>query len=348
MPGNPWRLFRWSEQNSIHVAEIDAGHRLCHEIAERMHQAMLLGHGKEALDVGLVELGQAFFALFALEEVTMAELHYPEAGAHRAEHDAIRQRVLGFNERFAHGETALTIELLQFVTATREQHHLTSDRKLGEWVKAEKTFATYMERLLRGDRMACGVIVGALLDEGVTMKDIFVKLLQRALYQIGTLWQQNEMSDAVEHRASEITRRMIGLISERSASASATRRAWKAIVTCVAGENHQFGGQMVAELLELRGWEAHFLGTNTLIDSLLEMVEEEEPNMLALSVTMASHLGAFNKTVQSIRRKFPRMVILAGGQGLRHMRPNGLDPYLHYVRSLDELDAWIASVQAAA
>ena len=203
----------------------------------------------------------------------------------------------------------------------------------------ESDFAAYMELLLNGDHRGCGRIVQDLLARDVAILEIYQQLFQRALYLVGELWAQSQISVGTEHLATSITESMLTFIYPKLFASPRTGR--RAVVACVGSEFHQMGARMVADTLELCGWDAYFLGANTPIEGLLDSLEKKQPDVLGLSVTINSNLVLFQETVEKTRARFPRLEILAGGQALPH---NGArisrDSCLHYLGTLDDLVAW--------
>jgi hypothetical protein len=101
---------------------------------------------------------------------------------------------------------------------------------------------------------------------------------------------------------------------------------------------------MVSDTLEWHGWNSYFLGANTPVEGLLELLAEKQPDVLCLSVSLSSHIGRFNETVNKTHARFPELDILAGGQAFLPIKAElNNDPHLRYLSSLDELEAWIAS-----
>jgi len=77
----------------------------------------------------------------------------------------------------------------------------------------------------------------------------------------------------------------------------------------------------------------------------LEMLGEKQPDVLCFSVSLSSHISQFNETVEKVRTRFPDLSILAGGQAFLHNTAEvNSDPRLSYLRSLYDLEAWIASL----
>ena len=279
---------------------------------------------------------------FANEEKLMATVHYPEMLAHIQQHEDLWRRVSEVEARFERGETAITIEVMLFLSDWIRNHEMVMDRRFGDYLQVERIFAAYLGCLLQGDQRGCGVIVQRLLAEGISFKDLYVNLFQRAMYRSGELWMKKEISVATEHLATSITLTMMSLT--HPALFDSPRNAKKAVVTCVGGELHQVGAHMVSDTLELHGWNSYFLGANTPDESLLELLADKQPDVLCLSVSLSSHMGQFEETVKKTHARFPGLDILAGGQAFLPMKAEvNSDPHLRYLRSLDELEAWIGA-----
>jgi len=333
----------WTQEYTAHDAGIDREHQVLFGLVDRLHQAMLKGQGTEVLGMLLAELTKFVGNHFANEEKIMAAMRYPEMLAHVQQHDQIRRRMEGVAARFERGETAITIELMLFLSDWLSNHTMVTDRRLGDYIQLERKFTAYVERLLSGDHRGCRVIVKDLLAEEISFRDLYVGLFQRAMYRTGELWMMNKISVATEHLATTITLSMMALVHPTTLLNS-PRNGKRAVVTCVGSELHQLGAQMVSDTFEFLGWDSFFLGGNTPVESLLELLGEKHPEVLCLSVSLSRHIARFKETVKKTRSRFPGLEILAGGQafGQGGAEVNG-DPQVRYLRSLDELEAWIAN-----
>ena len=162
------------------------------------------------------------------------------------------------------------------------------------------------------------------------------------MYRSGELWATNKISVATEHLATTITLSMMALV--HPTLLDSPRNGKRAVVTCVDTELHQLGAQMVSDTFEFLGWDSSFLGANTPVEDLLVFLQEKQPDALCLSVCLSSNIPRFKATVKKTRARFPGLEILAGGQAFLQSRAevNG-DPHVRYLRSLDELEAWIVN-----
>src|SRR6056297_1720566 len=62
----------------------------------------------------------------------------------------------------------------------------------------------YLMSLLAGDRRRCRDFVRQLLDQGVGVKILYSDLFRNSLYEVGSLWENNQVSVATEHLATAV------------------------------------------------------------------------------------------------------------------------------------------------
>lgn len=199
-------------------------------------------------------------------------------------------------------------------------------------------YDAYFHHLLEGNVTGCSGIVRDLLEGDTYIRDIYVDLFQSALYEIGTMWEKNEISVATEHLATSITERMISMAYPTIFS---TERIGKsAIVSCVADEYHEIGGRMVADILEMNGWDAIFLGTSTPLNDLMDMIEEKNPDVVALSLTIYFNIDSLKRALDLIQERRPGQKVIIGGQAFRWGGEDLADDYenVMFIPTLDRLE----------
>jgi methanogenic corrinoid protein MtbC1 len=199
-------------------------------------------------------------------------------------------------------------------------------------------YNAYLAALLAGDRAGCTAIVQELNNADIPLKDLYLNLFQRSLYRTGELWEHHKVSVSVEHLATAITERLLTLVEPKIFSGQ--YRDQSVIVACVADEYHQLGARMVADLFELHGWRGYFLGANTPVQDLLTMIEQKNPALIALSLSIYSNLPALIKALEAVRAKYPDLPILVGGQAFRWGGTDLLKQYSNvtYIASIDQLE----------
>jgi methanogenic corrinoid protein MtbC1 len=172
----------------------------------------------------------------------------------------------------------------------------------------------YLTALLAGSRVdALDIVVEEGLWLDIPVASLYLRVVQPAQYAIGRLWRQKRISVAQEHLATEISR--LALQHLRQHLCLPTSRGKRAVVACVEGEFHDLGARMVADFLEMAGFAVRFLGANVPTDDLVAFVREDSPELLALSTTMRTNLGALRRTITAVREGVgTRVRIAAGGQ----------------------------------
>jgi len=205
----------------------------------------------------------------------------------------------------------------------------------------EPTYQEFLGNLLSGKRASCLEQVRQLLEQGIEIKTLYTELFQKSLYEVGELWERNQISVATEHLATSIIESAMGLIQPLLFGGQRTGR--KAVVSCVANEFHQVGGKMVADIFELHGWDGYFLGANTPLADLLEMLKEKKPDVVCFSLSIYSNLPELLAAIAKVNQEFPALDILVGGQAFRWGGREALQPYqkVALLESLDDLERYI-------
>lgn len=174
--------------------------------------------------------------------------------------------------------------------------------------------AQYLEAMLGAKRhLATQLVLGA-VDQGTEVRDIYLQVFQPCQRELGRLWQTNQISVAQEHYCTAATQHIISMLYPHIFGAPRIDR--KLLMTCVGGELHELGARMVADFFEMAGWDTHYLGANTPSRSILQTIEEQNPDMLGLSVTISYNLGMAADLIEEVQasvvgRQIP---ILVGGR----------------------------------
>jgi MerR family transcriptional regulator, light-induced transcriptional regulator len=209
----------------------------------------------------------------------------------------------------AHAAFVATI-LEEGLRACAFDEAVTSSLASGPLAPARETF---LQAILGGHRTAAtNVALLALQDQPPV--DVYVEVVQEALYTIGRLWEANRITVAQEHMATAIAQSTVAQMF-RSLPSSGVRRG-AIVMTGVEGERHQLGPQMVADVLEAEGWDVRFLGVDTPQAGVVQSVEAVRPQVLAISATMLFNVPKVTALVSEVRRRMgPQAphIILGGG-----------------------------------
>lgn len=188
----------------------------------------------------------------------------------------------------------------------------------------------YLQAILNGERRAALAVVHELVREGQSVADIYCDVLQPAQFELGRLWERNEITVAREHMGTAITQFVIAQLYSQIGTPDVARG--RAVVTGVEGELHQLGANMVADVLEADGWNVRFLGTQTPHGDVLGAIEEHEPSVLGVSATMLFNMRSAADLVERVRARFGSdLKIIVGGSAFSSTRgvwqDTGADAY---------------------
>lgn len=157
----------------------------------------------------------------------------------------------------------------------------------------------YLRALLKGDRQEANRLVMEAVDAGTPVRDIYLQVFQPVQREVGRLWQMNQVSVAQEHFCTAATQLIMSQLYPRIFGAERTDR--RLVATCVGGELHEIGVRMVADFFEMAGWDTYYVGANAPQETILEAVESQSPDVLAISATMTFHVSAVEEMIRHVR-----------------------------------------------
>jgi methanogenic corrinoid protein MtbC1 len=181
--------------------------------------------------------------------------------------------------------------------------------------KIDSEYDHYFNNLIKGKRNPCSEILDSLIAREFNVHNIYEDLFQKGLYQVGRMWEQNKISVATEHLATSITENLMNRVYEKIPIGEAAQK--KVVITSIENETHRIGGKMVADIFEMQGWEAIYLGGDTPAAELVDFVEQTEPDLVGLSVSVYFHMDTLVKTIDMLNKKFKTLPIMIGGQAFQ-------------------------------
>ena len=170
----------------------------------------------------------------------------------------------------------------------------------------------YLAALLAGDATRARWLVERAVDGGTDVRDLYLGVLAPALEEVGERWASGELTVAHEHYATAVTGGLLGMLAPRIRVPPTSGRL--AVVACTPGELHALGAHMVADFLEAEGWEVLALGAATPAADLAALVDDERPDLVALSTSVAHNLDAAADTLRHLRELAEPPFVAVGGR----------------------------------
>jgi DNA-binding transcriptional MerR regulator len=156
-----------------------------------------------------------------------------------------------------------------------------------------------------------------------TIETVLQDVLLPYLHRLGERWEAGEVSVAQEHFASNLLRgRLLGL-----AQGWGQGQGPGAILACVPGEQHELGLLAFGVALRRRGWRITYLGTNSPIGAVADIVPSLAPTVVVLlSVTPERFLDH----AREIEKLANQVQVMIAGPGAtpevaRHTQTHVLD-----------------------
>jgi methylmalonyl-CoA mutase cobalamin-binding domain/chain len=152
--------------------------------------------------------------------------------------------------------------------------------------------------LLTGNRREAMNVINGFINSGYSLVDIELHIIQPALYSIGEKWQKNQVSVAQEHMATAIVQSLMTEALLQFFPQEANNK--KVLLACVENNNHDVGLRMVADALQLAGWEVQYLGANVPTSALVKQAMEWKPNLIGLSVSFPQQLKVVKQVIKQL------------------------------------------------
>ena len=158
---------------------------------------------------------------------------------------------------------------------------------------------SYLNQLLNGERGRAIETILNQVRQGLPVSTVYLDVLQPVMYEVGRLWQTDEISIAVEHYCTAATQL---LMAQLYPIALTSRRINRSMIGCCLGnELHELGMRMVCDLFEFEGWDTFFLGAITPSATLNNTILEKRPDLLCLSATMAFGIPQTRNVIVELR-----------------------------------------------
>lgn len=172
----------------------------------------------------------------------------------------------------------------------------------------------YLGLLLSGDRKTAGELVMKAVEENsIGIPDLYLKVFHPVMYEVGRLWQTGQITVAHEHFCSAATQLIMSELYPRIRKLS-PKQDKLAVAACVAGELHEIGLRMSADLLEMAGWRTMYIGANTPAASIIDIAREQKAQALALSMCLPSNGPALRDLIAAARQELGEDIkIIIGG-----------------------------------
>ena len=139
--------------------------------------------------------------------------------------------------------------------------------------------------------------------------DFFDKILKPVMSKVGSDWENGKISVGVEHVASNIAQTLVKGIMEQANG----RTTNKKILICVpVGEEHNLGCDVLETYLSMNGFKVFNMSTSAPTESILNFIDDNNPDMILLSITISDNLKSGQRLVRKINQEFDIPIFVGG------------------------------------
>jgi len=182
-----------------------------------------------------------------------------------------------------------------------------------------------------------------LLESGtLTIESLYQELLSPSLLEFKCNSLDQEVCIWKEHFRTSIIRTILEssylYIIKRLEKVKKINK--KIVVLTPAFEYHEIGAIMVTNYLLLEGFEASYIGANTPKDEILSAIRAYAPDYIALSVTNSYNIVITKQITDEIKRFYPNVGIILGGQAFVHQHAVESLKYDFLLQSLDDIKSF--------
>jgi methanogenic corrinoid protein MtbC1 len=185
--------------------------------------------------------------------------------------------------------------------------------------EANEMQQVFLSLLLHGDTHGCLKLADQSIHTADDLKHFYLDVVWPAMTKIGLLWETNQISVAEEHLSTAIVGRVMAALYPRFCQSTVTRGT--AVVSSGPNEFHEIGARMLADLMEMDGWDVTYLGANTPAAEILAILKRNKPFIAALSVATVFNIDKARQVILMINKDQDTSAIkvLVGGLAFNGM-----------------------------
>lgn len=198
-----------------------------------------------------------------------------------ARHLELTRTVLG--EMLAGDTGALAVEYVSAGLAQLQSFPVDLPTCLHEDAPHAGMAFEYLDALRKGERHVASKLVLDAAAAGTPVRELYLHVFQAAQYEVGRLWQTNQMTVAEEHYCTAATQLIMAQLYPYVFASEKT--GGTLVATCVAGDLHEIGIRMVTDFFEMDGWNTYYLGASTPAQAVVDTVVQQQAQVLAISAT---------------------------------------------------------------
>lgn len=174
----------------------------------------------------------------------------------------------------------------------------------------------FTEAFLEGNILKAKELLDVYLnDNEATTMDVH-QLLTAVMTYIGDLWEQNIITVAQEHIATNVCKYVLHYyhleVSMPESLIDSPNK--KGMFYCIEDEQHDIGIDMISNIFKEAGWTTKLLGENMPIDAACQLALDWKPDLIGISISIPYHLPKLIKHIQVLNELPHQPLVIVGGR----------------------------------
>jgi 5-methyltetrahydrofolate--homocysteine methyltransferase len=168
--------------------------------------------------------------------------------------------------------------------------------------------------ILNGDNKTVAQKVQAALDAGIDASRILNEGMIAAMAEVGRLFEEGEYYVPEMLISARSMQAGLAVLKPHLVQAN-VKSAGKVLAGTVKGDLHDIGKNLVCMMLEGAGFEIHDLGTDVSPEKFVNVLQEQEADIVALSALLTTTMPNMKATIEALHKAGlrERVKVIIGG-----------------------------------
>jgi methanogenic corrinoid protein MtbC1 len=154
--------------------------------------------------------------------------------------------------------------------------------------------------------------------EQTSLAKFYDDVLKPVMYEVGNLWQNNELEIGTEHICSNTANKAIHKLTELY---KRTHKSDRIVICTPDGELHNIACNVLESIFLEKGFNVLNISPSIPTDSVISYIRDSEPSLILVSVTLLDNVKSASRLVKNMGKYFD-IPILMGGLAINNISEN--------------------------
>jgi corrinoid protein of di/trimethylamine methyltransferase len=166
---------------------------------------------------------------------------------------------------------------------------------------SDELFAQMAQTIIDGEAEDAAALAQQGLDAGIPAADILDKGYVKGIEEVGDLFSKGEFFLPELVQGAEAMKAAVAVLEPALEGSGGARSLGKAVAGTVAGDIHEIGKTIVCSMMSAAGFTVTDVGCDVPIETFVEKVKAESPDLLLLSALLTTTMPNQQKTIEALK-----------------------------------------------